>query len=435
MPTKPQIQTLKSSVDSVAIVNTIRANASYTYQERIPVATQENLKEVGQAILSYQATQNEFIDALINRIALTIITSKSYQNPLREFKRGVLEYGETVAEYWVNLAIAHQFDPAVAEREWMKREIPDVEGVFHKVNYKNFWKQTISYEQLKQAFLSNNGVTDLTGRIIDAMYSASEYDEYLIMKQLIIDAALKGNMYPVQIPAITAANAKEIVTIIKSTSNAITFMSPKYNAMGVLTAVPKRDQILLLDAKFDAVIDVEVLAEAFNMDKAEFMGRRVLIDDFGELTGVVAALVDSAWFMIFDKLFEFRQAENGQGLYWQYWLHAWKIFSYSPFADAILFTTQAVTATAVTITPATVTTTPGQTVKFTAAVTGTGYIPQAVAWTLTGNQSAGTTINNAGELTIAADETATTLTVKATSTYTTTVSGSATVTLGTTPAE
>lgn len=428
MPTIPKVQ--KMTANSVEILNAIRAQADAEYQNRIPIATQENLRDVGNAMMQYRPAQNTFLNALVNRIARVIITSKSYQNPLREFKRGIMEYGETVAEYFVNIAKAHQFDPAVAEKEWMKREIPDVQGVFHTMNYQNFYKVTISDRELRQAFLSQDGVTDLIARIVDSLYTGSEYDEFLIMKQLIVDAAQDGKMYPVQIPAISAANAKEIVTIIKSISNDMAFMKAKYNSMGVLTATPKNDQILILDSRFDAVIDVEVLASAFNMEKAEFMGRRILIDDFADLTGVVAAIVDSDWFMVFDNMLEFTENYNGEGLYWQYWYHCWKTFSNSPFANAILFTTDTVQATAVTITPAAPSTTKGQQIQFQAVVSGTGYIPQDVSWSVTGQQSQDTKINRAGLLTVAADETATSLTVKAISGYNPSISKTVTVTVG-----
>ena len=117
--------------------------------------------------MTYEATQNEFLSALVNRIGRVIITSKSYTNPLRVFKKGILEYGETIEEIFVNIAKAKQFDPSVAEEEVFKREIPDVNAVFHKMNLQNFYKVTVSNEQLRQAFLSSQGINDLIGYIVD----------------------------------------------------------------------------------------------------------------------------------------------------------------------------------------------------------------------------------------------------------------------------
>lgn len=427
MPVKPSTKSLNAN--SVQILNCIRDSASATYQERIPVATQNNIRDIGNAMMQFQSTQNEFLNALVNRIARVIITSKSYTNPLAMFKKGIMEYGEQVEEIFVNIAKAHPFDPDVAEENVFKREIPDVDAVFHRMNYQNFYKVTISNEQLRQAFLSAEGVTDLIARIVDTLYSGSEFDEFLIMKQLIADAARAGKMYPINIPAPSAATAKQIVTTIKGISNKLEFMSNQYNYMGVLNFTKKENQILLIDAEFDATIDVEVLASAFNMSKAEFMGQRVLVDNFGELTGVVAALVDRDWFMVFDNLMSFTENYNGEGLYWNYFYHVWKTFSSSPFSNAILFTTGAVSVTSVAVSPKAAQATPGQNVQLTASVVTTGYAPQDVKWSVTGNASAGTTVDCNGLVHIAADESAETITVTATSCYDNGKSDTATITL------
>lgn len=427
MPTKPQINSLKGN--GIDILNAIRANASSTYQDRIPVATQENIREIGNAMLEYQAIANEFLSALVNRIGRVLITSKSFTNPLARFKKGMLEYGETVEEVFVEIAKAQQFDPERAEKEFMKREIPDVDAVFHRLNLKNFYKVTVSNEQLRQAFLNETGITDLVGRIIDSLYEGAEYDEYITMKQLISDAAKNGQFYPIHVPAPTKDTASDIVTEIKAMSNALEFRSSEYNSMGVLTLSKKPNQILLMDAKFDAVVDVNVLASAFNMEKAEFMGQRVLLDNFADLTGVVAALVDEDWFMVFDNRFGFTENYNGQGLYWNYFYHIWKTFSTSPFANAILFTSEDVKVTGITLTPTTATVAKGQSVQFTAEVSGTGYIPKDVVYFIEGDSDITSTINATGLLTVAADEANTELTVIAKSVYDNTVTASATVTI------
>ena len=425
MPTKPIISSFKAC--GIDVLNAIRANASSTYQERIPVATQENIRQIGNAMMTYEATQNEFLSALVNRIGRVIITSKSYTNPLRVFKKGILEYGETIEEIFVNIAKAKQFDPSVAEEEVFKREIPDVNAVFHKMNLQNFYKVTVSNEQLRQAFLSSQGINDLIGYIVDSLYTGAEFDEYITMKQLIVDAANNGEMYAVNIPAVSSDNTKTIVSTIKSVSNQLEFMSSTYNSMGVLTHTRKNRQVLIIDAALDAAIDVDVLAYAFNMDKAEFMGRRVLVDNFGELTGVVAALVDEDWFMVYDNFIGFTENYNGQGLYWNYFYHVWKTFSTSPFSNAILFTTQDVAVKNVTVSPNNITHNTGssQTVQFTANVTATGYAPKDVVWSTT---SATATITENGFLTIPTT-TDTTFTVRATSVYNSAKFGEATVTV------
>ena len=424
MPTKPVIKTLAAS--PMAILNAIRNEAPYDYQSRVPEATQDNLDKVATGVLSYEATKNHFLSALVNRIARVIVTSKMYENPLKPFKKGMLEYGETIEEVFVNIAKAHQFDPSVAEKEVFKREIPDVNAVFHKMNLQNFYKVTISEFELRQAFLSYQGISDLIARIVDSLYTAAEYDEYVIMKQLIANAANEGRMFPVYLEyEPSAATAKSVVSTIKGVSNAMEFMNSRYNSYGVLTHTKKDRQVLLINAEFDALIDVEVLASAFNMSKAEFMGRRVLVDDLGA-DNIIAALVDEDFFMVFDNMIQFTENYNGEGLYWNYFYHVWKTFSVSPFANAVIFTTTdaAPGVTSVTVSPETPSGTKGSQIQFKADVVATNYAPKTVTWSVDSDKSY---IDKTGLLTIGKDEDKESLTVTATSTFDTEKTNSTTV--------
>ena len=84
-------------------------------------------------------------------------------------------------------------------------------------------------------------------------------------------------MYPV---SIGTGDLKECASKFRGMSNQLTFMSTKYNADGVTTTTPKNDQYIFMDSMFNAEYDVNVLASAFNMDKATFSGKLKLIDDW-----------------------------------------------------------------------------------------------------------------------------------------------------------
>ena len=81
--------------NGVNVLNVIRQNATAVYQDRIPEATAENLHEVGDAILTYEAQANEFVNALVNRIGLVILNNRMATNPLAALKKGRLAVGET----------------------------------------------------------------------------------------------------------------------------------------------------------------------------------------------------------------------------------------------------------------------------------------------------------------------------------------------------
>lgn len=408
MPTVPN--TPKLNATSVDILNAIRNSATANYRDYVPVAdpSQESIREIGAIIMDFPALQNEFLTALVNRIGRVIITSKMYDNPWAFFKKGMLEFGETIEEIFVNIAQPFEYDVDTAESQVFKREIPDVRAAFHVLNYQKFYKATIQNEQLRQAFLSYTGISDLIAKIVNSMYTAANYDEFLTMKYLLARHILNGELYAEKVATVSDANMKSIVSTIKGVSNNIEFMNNKFNVAGVETYTEKNDQYFIVNADFDAVMDVEVLASAFNMSKAEFIGHRVMIDSFGnldtarldklfagdanystltsdELTALDAVpcvLVDRDWFMIFDNLMNFTEQYNGQGLYWNYWYHAWKTFSVSPFANAIVFVTGTPSITSVDVSPATATVEAGQSVALTATVVTANFASKKVNWTL-----------------------------------------------------
>lgn len=451
MPVKPKIKTLTNS--SVDILNVIRENASQNYREYVPKATKDaaSIRQIGAVIMDYPSLQNEFLNALVNRIGRVLITSKMYENPWSMFKKGMLEFGETIEEIFVNMAKPHQFDPEVAESNLFKREIPDVRAAFHIMNYQKYYKATVSNDQLRQAFLSWQGITDLIAKIVDAMYTGANYDEFITMKYMLARHILDGHMYPVQIPAVETANMKQIVSKIKGVSNQYEFQSNKYNLAGIYTHTKKRDQYILINSTFDAEMDVEVLASAFNMSKADFMGQRVLVDSFGsldtdrlaelfaddttfkmpsndELTAldeIPAILVDRDWFMIFDNFYNFTEQYNGEGLYWNYWYHVWKTFSVSPFANNALFVPGVPSITSVTVSPATVEASVGQDVQFNAVVVTNNFAPKSVVWT---TNNANAEVDSSGKVTLKDGATGS-ITVTATSTFDRTKKDTGTITV------
>ena len=320
------------------------------------------------------------------------------------------------------------------------------------LNYKKFYKSTIQENDLRQAFLSWDGITDLISRIVDQMYTGANYDEFQTMKYMLAQKILKGQLYPVTIPEVTSSNMKTIVSQVKGISNKFEFMSENYNIAGVKNFSKKDDQFIIVNAQFDATMDVEVLASAFNMSKADFMGHRVLIDGFGELdtarlhylfendpnynevsstemvalNKIPAVLVDRDWWMVFDNMEQFTEQYNGQGLYWNYFYHVWKTFSSSPFANNAMFIPAVPSVTSVTVSPSTGTVAKGSSLQLTANVTTQNFAPQSVTWS---SNNSNVTVSETGIVTVGTNATGTAK-ITATSDYDTTKSGSATITVG-----
>lgn len=354
------------NASTIDILNVIRQNASYDYQQNVPeVATVDDIPKVGEIIYGTPAFANQFINALVNRIAIVRVQSATFNNPYSILKKGYIEYGETVEDIFVSIAKAVDFNVEKAAKREFQRTIPDVRSAFHVMNWRAMYPVTIQDEDLRQAFLSIEGVQNLITKIVDAVYTAAEYDEFLLFKYLLIKAITHGKMYPTSIGEGT--DLSKAAVQFRGTSNLLPFMSSEYNEAAVKTNTPKDRQVIFMDAMFNAQFDVNVLASAFNMDKADFMGRLFLIDNWTDfdndrfdviransdgieevtaeelalLANVKAVILDENWFQIYDNNNKFTEKYVASGLYWNYFYHTWKTVSYSPFANAVVFVTSA----------------------------------------------------------------------------------------------
>lgn len=343
------------------ILNVIRQNASQEYQELIPKVTNiEDVRKVGQVLYGYPAMANQFLNQMLNRIALVNVKSAVYNNDFVDLKKGYLEFGETVEESFVNLARVREFSVDKAEEREFKRTIPDVRTAFHIMNWKVQYPVTIQDIDLRTAFLSLNGVQDMIGRIVDSVYTSEQYDEYLLFKYLLIKAISHGLAYPVTISPTDLTNN---AVAYRGMSNTLTFMSDKYNSAHVHTITPRDSQYIFMDAMYNASFDVNVLASAFNMDKADFMGRLKLIDSwntfdndrFAEIvkesgmidavtdaelavmSNVKSVIVDGDFFQVYDNSMRFTEKYVSSGEYWNYFLNVRKTISFSPFSNIIAF--------------------------------------------------------------------------------------------------
>lgn len=343
------------------ILNVIRENASYEYQSSVPTITStHDIPKVGDILYGTPSLANQFLNALVNRIALVYIQSANFNNPYARLKKGYLEFGESVEDIFVSIANVVEFDTEKVEEREFKRYMPDVRSAFHVMNWRVMYPVTIQDDDLRQAFLSADGVTSLIAKIVEQVYTAAQYDEFLLFKYLIIKAVSHGKMYPVGIDMSKDANA---AIAFRGTSNKLPFMKSDYNEAGVLTNTPKDRQVIFMDADYNAQFDVNILSASFHMEKADFMGSLFLIDDFTTfdndrfeiirqnsdgieavtsaelaiMAKVKALLIDEKWFQIYDNNNKFTEKYMASGLRWNYFYHTWKTVSTSPFANAIVF--------------------------------------------------------------------------------------------------
>ena len=431
-------------MDGVEILNSIRstimANGSVIdYADRIPEATQENLKDIGKALFSYEPAMNQFLNELINRIGMTYVHTKLYNNKLKFLKRGFLEYGDSIQELFVDLAKAVHYMPAPAtgnECDVYKQYKPQIVSAFHRVNREDTYPITINEEMLKRAFTGYQAFSSFVAGIFNSVYRADEVDEFILFKQLI--GEMLQNSYLVHVTKPADKTTSEAFSIaMRANGLALEYVSRKYNRAGVATNTDLADQILLLRSDIVPVIDVTQLANNFNLNLAQpISGRIIVVDDFGQGNdSIIGGIVDKDFSMIYDTVYKTDSIYNPRHMYWNYFLHHHQVIASSPFANAIGFTTETITPAidSLTIMPSEQSIAKGYSGYVRTIVDFVGDIDTTVKYTISGNASDNSYVTEDGQVFVGADETNETLTITATSAANSAKTATATVNVITVP--
>lgn len=325
--------------NSIDLLNAMRAEASSTYQYRIPVATQNNIQLVGSLLttLGYEDTYAEWV-GLVGKVALTIFSSRAYSNPLKLLKKGRLPLGQTLEEIFVQMAKADEFDPEGTDA--LKRVIPKGVTLYHSKEFFHTYAASISRAQVINAFTSVGTLDRFFVETINSLYSGYEQDEFLMMKELLVQEL--PNAYTLAMKPLTdEATSKTFVRQLRQTILDLGFMSDKYNPLGVLTHTPKEDLVLFIDTKTYARIGVDVLASAFNMQEVNWNIRIIPLDNlnFGKNDTCFALLVDSEALKVYDKQIFMDRQHNGKGSYDTFYLQVNELMGFSHVGNLVAFTT------------------------------------------------------------------------------------------------
>ena len=426
----------------------------------------QSIAPIGKIIVDNQRYKNAFINA-INLIAVTLVKRNDWSNPWEEFtEQGKIDFGQSVREMIVDLVEAQDYNEHMnSATHFLEQEVPEVYNYIHNINFQKFYKVSVNDTEIAMAFTNESNMYDLIESIYSRLYESYKYDKYIVDKYQLCRRIIDGTVPSVTIADFDTNDARANVAIMKGYSNKLTFRTPKYNPAGLRLATSFENQRLIVNTEFEAQISTEVLATSYFLNEAQFKTKAALIDGFSDfdeqrlanllgdqyvefsedeiskLANVVGMIIDDGFFMDFYYAMD-DQAEstgatkntefyNPETLVNTLWLHAWRIFSTSPFSNAIVFTKDASTVTSVTVSPSTANVTPGQQLQFSASVETTGITNQAVQWTVDSSSAAdGVTINASGLLSVPSDVSVESITVTATSIYDDEVSGTASVTVG-----
>ena len=369
-------------------LNRIRELSSDIYHQYIPeLDADSDISTFGAPILQYQVVQNEFMSALINRIASTQFEVKYLNNPLRMLEGDRVPFGHAVQDIAVNKIAGRKFNVEDFAGLLAKYEA-DVKVQYLEVNSDLQYPVTITRAKLQKAFTSWDNLNTFIDEITNEMYNSAYIDEYNQVRALVTEAYLNNRVQIETISAVSDAATAAAFTE-KARELFLNFQAPStaYNAWSkvggegrpIITWTNPEDIVIIIKNSVRSKIDVQSLASAFNLEYRQLLGQIISVPDWdvynddgtkhSDGSAIVGIICDKSFFKIREQDRDFSDFWNPNNRTWQLYLNIVKMYATSLFANAVVFATSnpTVPATAITAGSATATVEEGKkvTVPFT----------------------------------------------------------------------
>lgn len=344
------------TTSSESIFNAVRSYMSPSFQERIPVATAQNLKDIGVMLTSdeYEMEFNQWQKALVNRIGMVIFNDYVLQNPLSKYIYGTMSFGDAIEEIAVDIVKGaamnygkegESLDPFIKMTNQAKAE-------YHRINEPIQYGTTIEFDRIKRAFTDANGMTRLIGMFVSKLYSSANLDTWLLTKGVMASYIndVKATTFPL-LPTqkvhandiVDEASAKKFIIQVRNALSAMKFPNNAFNPQKVHKTLERKELTLFIRADILNVIGVEAMASAFNIDELNMNVKIEEMDDFGTdpsgngTDDVLAVLAEDWWLLITQQFEDLESIRNPRGRYTNYFLTRQMSFGCSYFKDCVIF--------------------------------------------------------------------------------------------------
>lgn len=339
-------------------LNDLREKASQDYKDNIiEIDDNTDIGQFASPIISIRTLQNEFCSSLIQRIVYTQFELKLFKNPLRVLEGDRMPLGYSGQEIFVNPAEGRDFD-GNDFAGLLKKYESDVKVQYHNINLDRQYPVTISRQALKKAFTSWGDLEEFITAITNSLYNGTFIDQFKYTKNVIAGAYKDNKAQIEKITSIsTEAQAKEFIT--KARTLFLNFQTPssKYNAWSkcggygkpINTFTEPENIVFVIRNDLQAYLDVNVLANAFNIDKTTLLGNIISVDNFDFVdnsgnviydgSNILGLIADKSWFRIKEQDMFVDDFYNANNRTLQTYLNVIKMYNFSLFANGVIFAT------------------------------------------------------------------------------------------------
>lgn len=323
----------------------------------------QTLYEYGNVILANTSLMNKWYDGLVNKILRSRLIDTMYKNRLAPTFKGVLDIGEGIEEILVPpAAVQQQNQDKTTPRNPYGANLPEVYTKWHVINAEMQYGVRVSKKRLRRAFVSFDAMNNFAQYVTDSLFNGYEWDSQILTKFKAAQAALfriEGNK-AIAVASPVTSDGTAFLAAARADAELFRWMSDQYNDAGVPVATDNSDLYIIMPARVESHVDVKDLAAAFNLEYAQFLGRRMPVDSFtfsdrekarlmeiagvdswfftaeqeAQLATVLGIVADIDLFQIYDAYEpDLWENPNGADAETNFWLHADKIVGLSPFAN------------------------------------------------------------------------------------------------------
>ena len=331
------------------------------YHRYIPeILPTTDIGSFASPLLENPDLMNEFLNVLIKRIAYTKIENKMFRNKLRVLEGENIPLGAIGQEIYINPARGRQFNVNDFAGLLAKYEA-DVKVEYHQLNSDLQYPATITRAKLKDAFISWNSLEDFVNGITQSLYNGAYIDQYNLTKGLVACAYASNQVVSEIITNPSTSEAYANIFLTKAREIYLNMQEPTadYNAWrqvggygkDVLTWTEPENIVLLIRNDIGAYLDVNTLANAFNIDKKILLGNVIYVNNFNQYdnegnliydgSNIIGGIFDKSWFKIKEQEMTMDEFYNANNRTWQLYLNVVKMYSYSLFANGVVFALEA----------------------------------------------------------------------------------------------
>ena len=346
-------------ITSLNAIREASVQGNTIYHQYVPIVDENtDIGTFGTPILNSTPVMNEFMNMLVNRIVYTSFENRyTYQNPLQILEGDRIPLGYAGQEIYINPAKGRKYNVNDFAGLLVKYEA-DVKVQYTSVNMDLQYPVTVSRHKLKQAFVSWDALDNFIMELSNSLYNGAYIDEYRFTKGL-VSSAYKSNQ--VQVRTLTNPNteslAREFTVAVRTMFLNMQTPSSEFNAWNkvggfgreIIAYSRPEDIVFLIRNDIRSYIDVMSLANAFNIDKADLLGRIVSVDNFDmydeegnkifDGSNILGFIGDKSWFRIKRQDMYLDEFYNANNRTWQYYLNLTKMYNYSLFANGVVLAT------------------------------------------------------------------------------------------------